>query len=258
LDQKHQNNVIIIATEGLTTNLLFNGIKNDFEISRVILEPKIPSSTKVKRRIKNLGLFKVLSQIAFIKLIAPFFLSKTRINEIIKTNNLSASTIPDSLITQINSVNEPSLIELIKKEKPSTIFINGTRIISKNILDQIEVPVINIHVGITPKYRGVHGGYWALFYNDSKNFGTTLHLVEEGIDTGDIIAQKIISPGKKDNFKTYPVLQFVQGIKMIEEASDEIKSGNITSKKSLTNESQLHYHPRFFQYLTKRILKGIK
>jgi methionyl-tRNA formyltransferase len=35
---------------------------------------------------------------------------------------------------------------------------------------------VNIHVGITPKYRGVHGTYWALVNNDVENSGVTVHL----------------------------------------------------------------------------------
>jgi folate-dependent phosphoribosylglycinamide formyltransferase PurN len=258
LDQQHQNNAIIIATEGLTTNLLFESVGSNFNVSRVILEEKISGGTVAKRRVKKLGLFKTLAQIAFIKTLTPFLSSKTRINEIIETHGFKAADIPSEFITQINSVNDSSLIDIIRKDKPSVIFINGTQIFSKSILNQIEVPMINIHVGITPKYRGVHGGYWALYNNDANNFGTTLHLVEEGIDTGRIIDQRTITPDKRDNFKTYPILQFVHGVQLIKDASENIISGKIVTKEPLTKESQLHYHPGFFQYLIKRIVKGIK
>jgi folate-dependent phosphoribosylglycinamide formyltransferase PurN len=56
---------------------------------------------------------------------------------------------------------------------------------------------VNIHVGITPKYRGVHGTYWALVNNDVENSGVTVHFVDEGIDTGNIINQAIVVPSKR-------------------------------------------------------------
>ena len=45
-------------------------------------------------------------------------------------------------------------------------------------------PVINMHAGITLRYRGVHGGYWALAEQHPEWVGTTVHLVDPGIDTG--------------------------------------------------------------------------
>ena len=62
-------------------------------------------------------------------------------------------------IEKIENVNHTSTLDLIQKFQPEIIFINGTRIISKKLLDQVSVPVLNIHTGITPKYCGVHGGY---------------------------------------------------------------------------------------------------
>ena len=41
-----------------------------------------------------------------------------------------------------------------------------------------------MHAGITPQYRGVHGGYWAVVNNDPEHCGVTIHFVDKGIDTG--------------------------------------------------------------------------
>ena len=60
--------------------------------------------------------------------------------------------------------------------------VNGTRIISSRVLDSIGCPIINTHAGITPRYRGVHGGYWALAEGHPEEVGTTVHLVDKGIE----------------------------------------------------------------------------
>jgi folate-dependent phosphoribosylglycinamide formyltransferase PurN len=72
----------------------------------------------------------------------------------------------------------------LKAINPDLVIVNGTRIISKKVLSSINSKFVNIHVGITPKYRGVHGTYWALVNNDVENSGVTVHFVDEGIDTG--------------------------------------------------------------------------
>lgn len=57
--------------------------------------------------------------------------------------------------------------------------------------DFISIPsmgFINIHPSLLPKYRGPVPTLWALLNNDKKT-GVTLHYIDSGIDTGDIIAQ---------------------------------------------------------------------
>jgi len=51
---------------------------------------------------------------------------------------------------------------------------------------------VNIHNGPLPKYRGVNPINWALKNNETSH-GVTLHHIDEGIDTGDIIDQEIFS-----------------------------------------------------------------
>jgi folate-dependent phosphoribosylglycinamide formyltransferase PurN len=67
----------------------------------------------------------------------------------------------------------------LKAINPDLVIVNGTRIISKKVLSSINSKFVNIHVGITPKYRGVHGTYWALVNNDVENSGVTVHFVDE-------------------------------------------------------------------------------
>ena len=51
---------------------------------------------------------------------------------------------------------------------------------------------VNIHNGPLPKYRGVNPINWALKNNENSH-GVTLHHIDEGIDTGDIIDQELFS-----------------------------------------------------------------
>ena len=59
----------------------------------------------------------------------------------------------------------------------------------QRVLESAGCPVVNMHAGITLRYRGVHGGYWALAEQHPDWVGTTVHLVDPGIDTGGILAQ---------------------------------------------------------------------
>ncbi len=249
---------VIIATEGITTNLLFEALSSKIDVKKVLIEKPNSKSKILKRRIKSIGYKKVIGQILFLCLALPFLrlTSRRRILDIIKTYGYKNQDIPHHLIFKIKSVNDTNIAKLINSFEPDIIFINGTGILSKKILNTFMVKPTNIHVGITPKYRGIHGGYWALFNNDNDLFGVTLHSVDAGIDTGNIIAQKSIIPNEKDNFCTYPILQYCEGLAL---AIANIKTLQNTIKvKPLTTESHLFYHPTLIQYLKKYLLHGIK
>lgn len=252
--------IIMLVGKGISSTFTYNGIKDNFIISHVIIEEKIDRKKFIKRRIKKLGFLKVLGQILF-QLTIPKLLeifSQKRINEIKTNYNLDDTPIPSPIIKEVSSVNSRACIKLLKKEKPDLIIINGTRIISKKVLNCINTTFINTHAGITPKYRGVHGGYWALANQDKKHCGVTVHLVDSGIDTGGILFQQNISPTPKDNFLTYTYLQMGEGINLINQAITDFHNGVLIEKNSPTSVSKLWYHPTLWFYLYKRIIDGVK
>ena len=162
-------------------------------------------------------------------------------------------------MTEVASVNDKECLDLIIKIQPDIIIVNGTRIIGKRLLEATKTLFINTHVGITPEYRGVHGGYWALRNDDIKNCGVTIHKVDVGIDTGDIISQNKIEVTNRDNFVTYPFLQISKAIVMMKEVLITIENDQLrTYKKEGTSVSKLWYHPTLTGYLYHRIFKGIK
>ena len=254
--------IVILAGKGMSTDILYNAIEEKFSVHKVIVEEGISNKKFFKRRIKNLGYFTVFGQLVFLSLIQPFIkiASNKRIQEIKDRFNLKVTSIPNNKKIEVTSINEKAVIETIKTEKPDIIIINGTRIISKKVLNATKAPFVNIHAGITPKYRGVHGAYWALYNNDKTLCGVTVHLVDPGIDTGGVLAQKVIDPSKKDNYSTYPFIQQGEGINLLikEVIPNFISNGKLSSIDSITNESKLWSHPTVFQYLNKRIFGRIK
>ena len=63
-------------------------------------------------------------------------------------------------------------------------------IISQEQIDSSIAPIINLHVSYLPWNKGVHPNFWSHF--DCTPSGVTIHEVDAGIDTGNIIYQKLI------------------------------------------------------------------
>ena len=103
--------------------------------------------------------------------------------------------------------------------------VHGTRIIAARVLESAGCPVVNMHAGITLRYRGVHGGYWALAEQHPDWVGTTVHLVDPGIDTGGILAQTTFEVSGEDTIATYPDLHLVHGLPLLGAQVDKVMSG---------------------------------
>lgn len=251
--------IIILAREGESTNILYNALKNDYDIEAIILEAPVSKKEFLKKRIKKLGTAKVVGQILFQFSIVPLlnFTSVKRKKEILEKYKLEDTPLPAEKIIKVKSVNSAECIDILGKKNPELIIINGTRIISKDVLNSTPVKFFNIHAGITPKYRNVHGAYWALANNDAENCGVTVHLVDAGIDTGVIISQQKIKITSKDNFSTYPFLQLAEGILCLKKALNDAFEDKLTFKPN-NLESKLWYHPTLWQYIYHRLVHKIK
>ena len=84
---------------------------------------------------------------------------------------------------------------------------------------------INCHAGKLPFYRGRNILNWVLI-NDEKEFGITVHYIDEGIDTGDIITQKTFPISDNDNYKSLLTVAFVECGNLLYQAIKLIQSGN--------------------------------
>ena len=98
----------------------------------------------------------------------------------------------------------------------------------------------------------------SFFTNDDKeHFGVTMHLVDKGIDTGEVLYQKKIIISKNDNFVTYPLLQLAEAIPYMKMIITDLL--NHRFQKQETGEgSKLWYHPAFWTYLYNYLKKGVK
>jgi len=252
--------IVILAGKDISTNIIYNALKDEFNIDRVIIENPVPRSRFLKNRIKRLGILTVIGQILFMMIIVPILeiTSKRRKSEICSQFEMNLSPIDPTKVLHVESVNLEQSLSTLSKINPSVVIINGTRILSKKILQSINAEFINMHAGITPQYRGVHGGYWALVDRSPDLCGVTIHLVDPGIDTGGILKQGIISPSSNDNYVTYPLLQIGTGIPLLIKSVTEILEAQFSPTSTQNGESKLWSHPTLWQYIWNRFTKGVK
>tara|TARA_B100000767_G_scaffold272688_1_gene300969 strand:- start:1053 stop:1817 length:765 start_codon:yes stop_codon:yes gene_type:complete len=250
--------ILVLAVDQRTTWMLTNAI---FEICpdlEVLLLSKHSKIDILFSRYKKNGLSSVIGQIIFIFFSKLFLSSKKKyISKLIQQANLLDSNLNNIEVTKLGNDEELKVAEYLKNHNPDIVVVNGTKILSKNILNSCNAEFINLHCGITPAYRGVHGAYWALVNNDIENCGVTIHQVDSGIDTGAIFYQQKIVVSELDNFHVYPFKQYILGIPLMLKVINDI-SNNSTQNLQNTLPSRLYQHPTIVQYLCSRFKFGIK
>jgi folate-dependent phosphoribosylglycinamide formyltransferase PurN len=249
--------IVILGTAqtGLT-QAVCNYVLERFPASKIICERPESRKDFLQRRVRKLGLLTVAGQIAFQTLVVPVLktLSANRIAQIKADFGMRSAAIPGPVLSSLNS---REAIALIKTLDPACIVVAGTRILSSEFLQSFRCPIINIHAGITPLYRGVHGAYWALAEKRPEFCGVTVHRVDAGIDTGEVLAQEIFKPGPEDNFATYPWIQLGLGLRLLVKLLPDVISGRAASSQPLATESRLRTHPTIWGYCWHRIVHGV-
>jgi folate-dependent phosphoribosylglycinamide formyltransferase PurN len=252
--------IALLCSDCFSSRAVYHHISQQYEIGMIIVEEPMRGPALIKRRLKKLGFFKVAGQVMFSILIVPFLRSgaSKRLAEIIAAAKMSDAPLPTEKLLHVSSANHDESVKALTEYKPDIVIVNGTRILSRKLLNAVKAVFINMHTGITPQYRGVHGGYWAVANNDLENCGVTIHLVDAGIDTGNIVYQSAIEVTSKDNFITYPYLQFAAGIPLELKAVEDVINERLTTREKHTSKGTLWSHPTIWQYLYRRIFKGKK
>ena len=126
---------------------------------------------------------------------------------------------------------ENALSNTLKNEDVELVCLAGfMSILSKNFLKDWNKKVINIHPSLLPSFRGKNAVKQAL-ENKVKTAGCSVHFVDEGIDTGEIISQERVPVLSNDNEETLgkKILKKEHGlyIKVIKEFERKCFNGKI-------------------------------
>lgn len=88
---------------------------------------------------------------------------------------------------QGGAVNREEEIDAMIALQPDVLLVYGTGILKDNIIRAFEGRILNIHLGLSPYYRGSGTNFWPLVNREPEYVGATIHYLDAGIDTGAIL-----------------------------------------------------------------------
>jgi methionyl-tRNA formyltransferase len=97
-------------------------------------------------------------------------------------------------------------LDIVRHINPDFIISYNYRyIIDECVLNFMKNRTVNLHISLLPWNRGAHPNFWSFMHDTPK--GVTIHLIDAGIDTGDILFQKEICFG--ENIETSRTLYMI-------------------------------------------------
>lgn len=254
---KNSAAIVVVTEGGPHIWAIVNAIADRLGPVSVILESPESKKQLLLGRARRQGWFSAIGQLGTMvltRLGKRFFAGHAA--QLIAEQKLQIEPKPGQKIFHVSSANAPDCLQAIADIRPGVVLLAGCRLLSRQTLAQMPCPVLNYHAGIAPKYRGMNGGYWALASGDAANFGTTVHLVDAGVDTGGVLKQARGKPEPGDTISSYALRQaaFSRDI-CIEAVRDALAGKLVTIKPDLP--SKQWYHPTIWFYLWTGVRRGV-
>jgi methionyl-tRNA formyltransferase len=78
-------------------------------------------------------------------------------------------------------------VEYLKSINPDVIIVFGTGKINSSLIQIPRLGCLNLHGGDPERYRGLDTHLWAIYHQEFDQLITTLHYIDETLDTGDVV-----------------------------------------------------------------------
>ena len=146
-----------------------------------------------------------------------------------------------------NNINsEGNLLKITNFQPDYVISLQYDQIMVKDVIDIPSHGVLNLHFSSLPKYRGVVPIAHAMI-NCEEKAGVSLHYIDVGIDTGDLIAQAETEIEETDTGRTLYEKLTKMGIELFKGNYINMLTFNLNRKKQ-NNKKALYYSPRHLNF----------
>jgi methionyl-tRNA formyltransferase len=152
-----------------------------------------------------------------------------------------------------DDVNSKKTKKILRKIAPDIAIQSGVGIIKSRILDIPKIGILNAHMALLPEYRGMNVLEWSLFYGSS--LGVSVHFIDSGIDTGDILLRGRIGVEKKDTIKSLRTKADALSVDLLTKAVKKISQGSFerTRQDKKAGRQYFTMHPKLKHYIEAKL-----
>ncbi|MEI7884684.1 MAG: methionyl-tRNA formyltransferase [Clostridia bacterium] len=133
-----------------------------------------------------------------------------------------------------------AISQLAKYQAELFVVVAYGQILNLQLLNIAKYGAINVHGSLLPAYRGAAPIHWAII-NGEKSTGVTTMLMNEGLDTGDILIKKSLSIGENDNTGLVHYRLSLLGAEAMLETLELVMAGKLTETRRKQQEEFSSY-----------------
>jgi len=111
--------------------------------------------------------------------------ARLEITELIWFPPLSDHSLPP--LQEVEDINSSKVFQRVLEEKFEVICLFGTEILAESWLSAFPAKIVNLHLGLSPFYRGAATLFWPFVNEELHYLGSTIHLATAQVDAGDIL-----------------------------------------------------------------------
>jgi len=160
------------------------------------------------------------------------------------------------------TLNAGETVQWLRDRRVEVIVVFGTTLIKPPLLDAFAGRLLNMHLGLSPYYRGTATNFYPLVNDEPEYVGATIHLIDAGIDSGPILhhARPTIDPDDMPHTVGCKAIQ--AGLDKVIQALHELEAGRVAAVPQWTvPDARLYlrrdYHPSQVVALYERIDRGL-
>ena len=140
--------------------------------------------------------------------------------------------------------------------------VYGTGLIKPPLLDRFSGRMINMHLGLSPYYRGTATNFYPLLNNEPEFVGATIHMISAGIDSGDIVHHSRPEIVADDMPHTVGCKAILAGIDKMIQTLTELEAGAMVATPQWPVAGaklylRADYHPGQVRKLYELIAEGL-
>ncbi len=127
----------------------------------------------------------------------------------------------------VSDVNDPEYVAYAESLAPDVVVsVAATQKFESDLLSVPDEAAINLHSSLLPEYRGVSPSFWTLRHGESET-GVTVHLMDEDIDTGDVLVQRPLSIRDDDTLHSLNERVAERGSDLLLDALRGLRDGEV-------------------------------
>lgn len=178
--------LVVLTGDGPEHRYVTNRLCAELPIQEIVVDTR-QRTPSLRRAFRGGGLtgFSRMGLFAFRRLVRDDAARSDALRSILSPE-LSECFTHEALVKRVEGVNGPQARAVIAAAQPDALLVFGTSIVGAETLALARDQAVNLHTGISPRYRGTDCAFWPVVNREPEWIGATVHECAAAVDGGEV------------------------------------------------------------------------